>query len=94
MRSSPYSKPLLYVTGDLHGNLCALLAMEKALWSSGAALAPAKLLFLGDYVDRGPHGTELMAYLMAAKLQRPNGVFLIRGNHETRDIQKMFTFYT
>lgn len=83
-----------FLPGDLHGNLAALLAMEAALWPSGPALVPAHLLFLGDYVDRGPHGTELMAYLFAAKLQRPNSVHLIRGNHETRDIQKMFTFHT
>lgn len=79
--------------GDLHGNLAALLALERALWPQGAALAPARLLFLGDYVDRGPHGAELLAYLLAAKLQRPRAVLLLRGNHETRDIQKMFTFY-
>ncbi|KAL0895199.1 hypothetical protein ABMA27_013640 [Loxostege sticticalis] len=83
----------VYAVGDLHGNLGALLAMEAALWPSGTALAPARLLFLGDYVDRGAHGAELMAYLLAAKLQRPNAILLVRGNHETRDIQKMFTFY-
>lgn len=67
--------------------------MEAALWPSGTALSPSRILFLGDYVDRGAYGTELMAYLLAAKLQRPNAVLMIRGNHETRDIQKMFTFY-
>lgn len=84
---------LLSSAGDLHGNLGALLSMESALWSGGVAVSAARLLFLGDYVDRGAHGTELMAYLLATKLQRPAGVLLIRGNHETRDIQKMFTFY-
>ncbi|KAI5636045.1 calcineurin-like phosphoesterase domain-containing protein [Phthorimaea operculella] len=84
----------VYCIGDLHGNLSALLAVETALWPSGASISPAKLLFLGDFVDRGPHGTELMAYLLAAKLQRPKGVLMIRGNHETRDIQRMFTFHT
>ncbi|XP_053625370.1 uncharacterized protein LOC128683592 isoform X2 [Plodia interpunctella] len=83
----------VYAIGDLHGNLGALLSMEAALWPAGPALAPARIMFLGDFVDRGPHGAELMAYLLAAKLQRPAGVLLIRGNHETRDIQKMFTFY-
>lgn len=83
----------VYAVGDLHGNLSALLTMEAALWPSGPALAAARLLFLGDYVDRGSHGTELMAYLLAAKLQRPDAVLMVRGNHETRDIQKMFTFY-
>ncbi|KOB70387.1 Serine/threonine-protein phosphatase [Operophtera brumata] len=79
--------------GDLHGNLPALLAIEEALWPSGTALSPSRILFLGDYVDRGAYGTELMAYLLAAKLQKPNAVFMVRGNHEVRDIQKMFTFY-
>ncbi|CAH0602808.1 unnamed protein product [Chrysodeixis includens] len=83
----------VYAVGDLHGNLSALLSMESALWPGGAALAAARILFLGDYVDRGAHGTELMAYLLAAKLQRPDAVLMVRGNHETRDIQKMFTFY-
>ncbi|CAH2067684.1 unnamed protein product, partial [Iphiclides podalirius] len=82
----------LYVIGDLHGNLEALLAMEAALWPNGGALAPAGLLFLGDYVDRGPCGAELVAFLFAAKLQRPNHLHLVRGNHETRDVQAMFTF--
>ncbi|XP_063838957.1 uncharacterized protein LOC135088008 [Ostrinia nubilalis] len=83
----------VYAVGDLHGNLGALLALEAALWPAGTALAPARVLFLGDYVDRGAHGAELVAYLLAAKLQRPAAVLLVRGNHETRDIQKMFTFY-
>ncbi|XP_061707748.1 uncharacterized protein LOC133518165 isoform X1 [Cydia pomonella] len=83
----------IYAVGDLHGNLAALLAMETAFWPMGPALAPTHFLFLGDYVDRGPHGSELIAYLLAAKLQRPQSVLLIRGNHETRDIQKMFTFH-
>lgn len=80
-------------TGDLHGNLGALLSMESGLWAGGAVVSAARLLFLGDFVDRGAHGVELLAYLLAAKLQRPAAVLLIRGNHEIRDIQKMFTFY-
>ncbi|XP_073942307.1 uncharacterized protein isoform X3 [Choristoneura fumiferana] len=84
----------VYVVGDLHGNLAALMSIEAALWPTGTALAPTHFLFLGDYVDRGPHGCEVLAYLMAAKIQRPHAVLMVRGNHETRDIQKMFTFYT
>ncbi|VVC88402.1 unnamed protein product [Leptidea sinapis] len=45
----------VYAIGDLHGNLPALMSMAASLWPNGTALVPARLLFLGDYVDRG-HG--------------------------------------
>lgn len=60
---------------------------------------PSKFLFLGDFVERGPHSVEVrispcspsgltlqvIAYLLALKVQHPNQVFLIRGNHEFRE---------
>ena len=49
-----------------------------------------KLLFLGDYVDRGLFGVEVMAYLFALKINSPDSVYLLRGNHET---QEMTTYY-
>ena len=41
-------------------------------WRTGVDICPASLLFLGDYVDRGPHSVELMAYLLALKVNRPS----------------------
>lgn len=68
------------------------MCFEKTLWSNGISFTPAKLLFLGDYVDRGTNGLEVVMYLFANKLRNSNKLFLIRGNHEIREIQKMFTF--
>ena len=52
-----------------------------------------KLLFLGDYVDRGRNSIETFAYLLAMKVKYPSEVWLLRGNHETRDISQLYGFW-
>ncbi|OIW05894.1 hypothetical protein TanjilG_23680 [Lupinus angustifolius] len=46
----------------------------------------------GDYVDRGQHSLETISLLLALKIEYPNNVHLIRGNHEAADINALFGF--
>ncbi|XP_046989251.1 serine/threonine-protein phosphatase SIT4-like [Schistocerca americana] len=82
----------VFVLGDLHGNFPDLINFEKTLWGLGPTLTPSCFLFLGDYVDRGAHSVEVIAYLFAYKVQNPKRIWLLRGNHEIREVQLRYTF--
>ena len=75
-----------YVFGDTHGNLEDMHFFADNVWKLGVPLTAGRFLFLGDYVDRGSNSLEVTAYLLALKLQSCGKVFLLRGNHETRDV--------
>ncbi|CAN1831936.1 Serine/threonine-protein phosphatase BSL3 [Linum perenne] len=62
------------------------------LFDEYGAPSTADYLFLGDYVDRGQHSLETIALLLALKVEYPNNVHLIRGNHEAADINALFGF--
>lgn len=82
-----------WVMGDLHGNYPNLHRYEQCLWKMGLSISTQKFLFLGDYVDRGEHGIEVVFGLLAQKVVCKDKIFLIRGNHELRNIQKYFSFH-
>ena len=71
-----------YVVGDVHGRddlLCDLLAQIDA----HATGRPHHLIFLGDYIDRGPDSPAVVERLIALQQARPPGaVVCLRGNHE------------
>ena len=72
------------IIGDIHGQLYDMIAMMKKLGKPGHK--KTKMLFLGDYVDRGEYGVEVVCYIMCLKLKYPDDVYLLRGNHESRDM--------
>lgn len=76
----------VYVFGDIHGNLEDLHFFSDNIWKFGIQCTAGKFLFLGDYVDRGRSSVECITYLFCMKVLHPRKVFLLRGNHETRDV--------
>ena len=67
------------IVGDIHGQLYDLGHMiEKA-----GDPENINYLFLGDYVDRGIYGLEVLLVLYAQKILYPKSVVLLRGNHES-----------
>lgn len=76
----------VYVFGDTHGNLEDLHFFADNIWKLGMRLCAGQILFLGDYVDRGMSSLEVVTYLIALKVLNPSKVFMLRGNHETRDV--------
>jgi serine/threonine protein phosphatase 1 len=79
----------IYAVGDIHGRL-DLLSRMLELIARDAETLPAKtrrvLVFLGDYIDRGPDSRTVIERLLAGPLPGFRAVFL-RGNHEDTLLQ-------
>jgi len=78
---------LLFI-GDTHGDWDATQAILQKFWNTSTVM-----VFLGDYVDRGPHQLENINLLYTLKLQNPQKIVLLRGNHEIPTINRAYGFY-
>ena len=63
--------------GDTHGDLEASQEVLQQYLKK-----PYRIVFLGDYVDRGDDSEGNLQYLLGLKLEHPEQIFLLAGNHE------------
>jgi hypothetical protein len=73
----------LVVIGDLHGDLHSLKQILKDIdFENFLSNSNNKMIFLGDYVDRGSGSIEVLQYICYLKHRYFDSVILMRGNHE------------
>ncbi len=73
----------VYAVGDIHGRADLLVTLHDHLLDDAVAAAAGRkvLVYLGDYVDRGPRSFDVVEMLIEAPLEGFEIVHL-KGNHE------------
>ncbi|URE10401.1 PPP5 TPR repeat region [Musa troglodytarum] len=77
------------VCGDVHGQFYDLLNIFEL---NGLPSEENPYLFNGDFVDRGSFSVEVILTLFAFKCMSPTAMYLSRGNHESKSMNKIYGF--
>ncbi|XP_039181065.1 serine/threonine-protein phosphatase 5 [Crotalus tigris] len=77
------------VCGDTHGQYYDLLNIFEL---NGLPSEYNPYLFNGDFVDRGSFSVEVILTLFGFKLLYPDHFHLLRGNHETDNMNQIYGF--
>src|ERR1019366_10607556 len=78
---------LTIVIGDIHGMAAKLESLlgQIDMWCAANARAERRqLIFLGDYIDRGPDSREVLQIVQRLQAE---GAICLRGNHEELMLQ-------
>lgn len=77
-----------FAIGDIHGELGLL---DRALmWIREECFFACKIVFLGDYIDRGPNSRGVLDTLLRVSDDMgPNRVVILRGNHDDMMLQTL-----
>lgn len=77
------------VCGDVHGQYYDLLNIFAINGNPGEE---NPYLFNGDFIDRGSFSVEVILTLIAWKCCFPQHFFMSRGNHEAKQLNRMYGF--
>lgn len=77
------------VCGDIHGQYYDLLNIFKI---NGNPSEENPYVFNGDFIDRGSFSVEVIITLLTWKVCFPQHFFMSRGNHESKQLNKMYGF--
>jgi len=80
----------IYFIGDLHGDVICAREWVSKTGQIDLSSSPWKwtgeeggaLVFLGDYVDKGPDSRGVLEFVMAIETRFPDHVVAIMGNHD------------
>jgi serine/threonine protein phosphatase 1 len=74
------NKVKIYAIGDIHGCLNHLINLLDLV---NPDLEQDKLVFVGDYVDRGPNASSVVEFIIDLKKRHnPENIICLMGNHE------------
>lgn len=73
-------KGSLFAIGDIHGHFNELQELIKKLENHGGLNQSDTIVFLGDYVNKGPDTYRVIEYLIS--LKNNYDLKILRGNHE------------
>lgn len=78
----------IYAVGDIHGRLDLLLQLQRLIAADAAASSARRrvLVYIGDYIDRGPDSAGVLDLLLDHPLAGFEIVHLL-GNHEDTLLQ-------
>jgi serine/threonine-protein phosphatase 5 len=86
---APDARPRLTVCGDTHGQFYDVM---NIFGTNGWPDRSNPYLFNGDFVDRGSFSLEVIMSLLLWKLHDPACIYLTRGNHETKNMNRIYGF--
>jgi len=80
----------IFAIGDIHGCLKQLVYLQDKIFNYPSYKKEIDLIiYLGDYIDRGPNSRNVIQHLLKLQKEKVNSIFLM-GNHEQFVIDFLF----